>query len=346
MNNYRKILIFMVLIPSLCSATVKAPKDLPSINEMVNHFRDLFSTKIKEISKNHVLVRNTGIWRFQTTQGIQCDWAWVDAHNEATKIEYTHALNGKTLVENIYYYDCYKSVNIHETIETKGIGIKALDSAAITSAIRSFDLIEDPEKNIFETFKKYSITNFNGNELFKVVVQKHKTDKIARFSFGNQLFLKIHYEYGNDVTKISYTTYPYDFIYKRFFSSWRSSGGGLTTATVLAYKTPEGKAIYRNDAGFLLTINEFQQYLSDNVYEGPLNTVKDIIKSHISNFPTTSFKTSGIKNSRVLDELELARIQLLTPNEANINEVKNLILDLITSITDDRLKLSGTRDEK
>lgn len=321
-------------------ALVEPPKGLPTIDEMINSFRDLFTTKIKEISKNYIMERNTGIWRFKSDTEAMCQWNWLPAYEEVTKIEYKYAKADGNLVENLYYYDCYQSINFHETVETKGTVLKPLTSKEVSTAVRKFDL----NKN--EIFRKYELSSFEGNQLFKVVIHRNGNQKVARFSFSNQTFLKIHYEYGDDVTKVTYSTYPYLFIYKRLTSKWVARGGRVASATVVSHKTPEGKTIFRNTDGFLLSFNGFQQFLSDNIYSGPLNEIKNVMKSHIANYPATNFTSDERLNSRVLDELELARIQLLTPNELNINEVKRLILDLATSIKEGRLQTSGPRDQK
>jgi hypothetical protein len=337
------ILLVVLIIPQMAAAQVPLPRSLVTIDQLIDEFRGGLTTKVKDLSSNYIATTSPGNVVFTSSMETKCPYRPLKAGETLSRLSLSVDHKEGELTEVARYFACGGKLSLVEEVITRGRGLTPLPWGVFVKGKRSFALKKG------EDFRLYRLRNSKQEELFKVIIQRMSQGTIlnATFYIREAKFLNIQYQLNDSMSRAIFTSYGFKVSYHLKHSSWEidTTGrrGGITKLVVNAYAQPVGRVDYIHDSS-LVSQGSFQKYIQYAITRKSFEKIAQFIKSHLHVFPSTSFRQTGLTNTRFLDELKLAHIRLV--NNTEINLVKDLVQQYVQAIEEGTIKIDDRRPKE
>ncbi len=301
---------------------VPLPASVMTIDEIVNEFRETTTTKMDDISKNFISIINGKIIAFTNSSPTRCNGLTTPVGQPVAVV------NNKSseLIEKTVYTGCNNAISLVEDVVTRGADLKSLEYKDFIKGKRSFDLSPN------ETYKYYRLSNSDNEEIFKLIIERTPTGKIAEMFIVESKFLTISYEYLADQTKLVFRYNGYKGKYSRKFSSWEFDRlYDPFSNTVIAKKTDKFvETSFFDTRGIRFTQKDFLTRIDDYLLGGPVKRLREFLEYHNYYFPSTEVVKASGQNEHLKEELRLAFNRL--QNNTELNLVKKQIQEYIEAV--------------
>jgi hypothetical protein len=295
------------------------------VDEIIEEFRGTLKTKIVDLSKNYISLISEQVVVFKNSEDMECNGNSISKGTVITSLKYGFNFNGDhELNEKAVYTGCSGDISLIEDVITTGDNLKPLPFNDFIRGKRSFDLQDNEQSRL------YKVSNLEGEEIFKVFVEKKGNTKFAVFYYVGQKFLTINYEYNSSSTRAIFTAYSYNASYVRKHGRWNSrSTYAPVSFSAFVNKFSADQVVYLDANGARLSLSNFLGMFDNYVLQSTVSNLQSIFDYHNYYFPSTEATKSGAASQRLLEELRVAQTRLLTNSEINL--VKNFVQNLINA---------------
>ena len=296
-------------------------QELPSEFITAHSYTDLFRaalvTKLAQMDQNFIRSVVGDELYYQSTKEVLCPGGKsARPGQKLLRLQYHAEVNDKLVSERRSYYGCDGNVAFTETYQITGTGIKPHAKADVFSGKMDFRNIDQADS------LNYELRDGEGRAVFGVNYRKDQKMASTVFSVATSRFLRSQITQVDGKRIVRYFSYPLEF----FFSQ--------NDYTLEA----KGSAMFKNYVGAVLT--------SDNTwYHGPskervsmaqfqglfhFHWSAPMMEALLAYFPETKFVTSGMRNSKMLEELRNAQTFLISGTQLNL--VRNLVEEYIKAV--------------
>lgn len=318
-------LAFLIFSFHVSAQTVPLPPAVSSVDDMVNEFRNIFTTKLGEMGKNFITKMSAKTVIFTNSSVVSCNGAKIAKGDPLSIMQYNFVKTNSELIEKAVYTGCSGQISLVEDVVTRGSKLEPLKYSDFIKGKRTFELNPD------ETYRLYRISNAENEEIFKMLIEKKETSKVVELYFLDQKFLRMNYEFSETSTRLTLTFYGYNANYIRKHGQWSyNSTFDPFTNTVLVKKGIINQASYYDLNGSPLSQTDYLAHFDKRITSGPLSVIRSIIEYHNYYFPTTAVVQTGSKNQRLKEELRLLFNRL--QNNTELNLVKKQVQDYIEAV--------------
>lgn len=326
------------------------PPGVLDIEEMVEGFRAVFRRKMEELSESFIVRHSgdqkNGAFRFQSNQPAKCYGPPIQNQDEVSKIIYRQEIkkleNGvERLHDNVQYWGCNRNVEMIEQVTILGKNLELRNLTQIRKAARSFALSDDIQEI------HWRMLNQDQEEITSVrILHAPKQETRIYFQVAGALLATLNFIYKESEKRFIFDFPNLNFTYKRKYSKWRYNSTSNQPNTYEARQTPNNPANYLNARREFISQQDFQQAMTDKLIgqHSRLKIIEQIFKYHLYGFPQTAISVNLGNNQRVLNELRLANIRLLSSTDLNL--VQNLIQSYIESIEKGEIKIDDLRGDQ
>ena len=299
------------------------PKELPTIDNIVEEFRGALKIKVGELGKNFIRRTRNDQVHYLNSEPTACLMWMVPAKETLVKIQYRHQLNEtKTeLSEEVVYYGCKNELALREKFTSKGTDLERRPISTIEKGSRSFMLAKN------ENFLNYQIVNDRNDVLFHLTQRREDESTFFEMRVLGELFLRGQFRQDRAVFRF----YPFNIDYKRDYMGI-GSRNEFTPYTIKVVEVEKDKWRYLGATGVQLSLNNFLRYLSSSLNERVLNSITSMVKYQLYWFPATSFTGGAGKSQRLINEFKLLLTRLLNNTPTELTLVKNFVRNFITAI--------------
>lgn len=323
----KKILLILSVISfELKSEVVPLPPAISSVDDIVNEFRNSLVIKINDLSKNFIS-RSTDSAIFLTNSSVtKCNNETIQSGEPLAKIQYSYKLLSNELRERVTYFGCQNQVVLYEDIVTRGENLNPAKFGDIVKGKRDIDTSEN------ETYRLYTISNSNNQEIFKILIDKSENKKLVEMYFIEQKIFRMNFDFKLDSTRLTLTYYPFKASYsvKNSFWKFNSSFNSFSNTAISTNKNGSVQTSYFDNKGIQITQKDFLLDFDDFIISGSIARLRSIIDTHNTIFPETQIVQTGSTNDHFKEELRLAFNRL--QNNTELNLVKKQIQDYIEAV--------------
>jgi hypothetical protein len=305
---------------------VPLPIGVYTLDNLVDEFRAQLRTKLDEVTKNfYPKIAGTTL-QFYNDETTPCPLTYTTPKTKPLiQISVSENRQPGQLLQLIDYYSCNQKVIARESFHTIGTYPKAQPTRELWAGKASMLLALDETEKIYSFFDKKNV------EVFRVRAFRVKTGIQADFSILGQAVLTYEEYQSTDESRVSFKGYNYLIEYNdgghidRIKNNWSRLPYfkvALNKEGQLFYylKDPGPRPLLKFNAGF-----------SEEVLDPTFSIYRDGFKRVLlNNWPATQFVSSGIKASRLLDELRLNFNRLQSKTE--LQEVEDFFLQLINNV--------------
>lgn len=319
-----RLVLFIFLFSNLAKAeSVPLPSSVLGVNEIVEEFRGTLKNKIVALGKNYISQVSDKTIIFKNSEDTKCNGVLLPKDSAVSSFKLNFNLKDDELNEKVIYSGC-SEISLVEDVVTRGINLKPITFNDFIRGNRSFDLKDN------ETFKLYKVSNLEGDEIFKVMLEKSGNSRFESYFYLGQKFLTINFEFNTSSTKAIFTAYSYQATYKRKHGTWSSrSNYSPYSFTVVVDKMASDQVAYYDQNRNRISLSNFLSLFNMYILDSTLSNLQSIFDYHTYYFPSTEVTKSGAASQRLLEELRVNQSRLLTNTELNL--VRNFIQDLINA---------------
>ncbi len=308
-------LIFLIFI--CLSSKAKVPKGLPSFDSIISELRGPFEAKFLELPKNFIQdIRNNSA-TYVSNSDFKCNGKNIPAKEELAFIGLQSDLDEerKVLTEIGTFRGCNKGLEIREEFIYQGEDIKKTSFKKYLAGKINFSLFK------YDSFK-YRM-KFSQSDLPFVTFESKKMDggHFVVIKLYEQRIMTMRVKKLNDKDyDYLVTYYPYEVI-RRFYQITVD----IEQSTMLV-RERDGKYFYFSSQLGQISEFDFASYFNDIIIQTALGSFSGTVKFALSGFPATQQISAGGQNSRLIDELNLAFVQLLN---RDLERIRVLLLQYI-----------------
>lgn len=319
------LLLLLIPILTVKAETIPLPSSVLGVNDIIEEFRGQLSTKFSDLGKNYITRIVDQSVSFLSANPYNCNGVTNNPNSVLTTLQYIYKKTDSELIEKSKYSGCNGEISLVEDVVTRGTNLSPLSFSDFIRGKRSFDLKDD------ENYRLYKVSNSDGEEVFKVLIQKFNNSKIVQFFITGQKFLTMNYDFTPDSTRLTITYYGFEANYVRKYSSW-SMRMNFTpyTNTIYVSKKSGSQAIYLDNDGKQISLLNFLNGFTNQIMNAPIKLLYGIFAYHNYYYPETQATQTGAQSQRMLEELRMAQNRLLTNTELNL--VKLLLQDYINAL--------------
>lgn len=327
-------------VQTAMAAPPSLPRGIFGIDDLIKEFRGPLQIKIDELGKNYIVHKKGYFASYKSHEDINCLWQNAPGGEILAKLQMTVRESEGQLFESAYYEGCKGQGNLKEVVITRGKDLKPISEKEFFKGERNFDLKDNEDSRL------YKLLAWDDVELFRLNIRRTPHGgKVAEFFIREQRFMNMTYTFSEEQSRVIYTFYGYNIKYERRWSTWTMNRGRDTYALkVVANKNHVSPVTYLNSTNNLISAATFSRFFNFSVLQGTVARLADWIKWHNWIFPTTEFSSSGVQNSRFLDELRLTFTRLLSNTDLNL--VRNLIQEYIKAIEDGIIRIIDNRPKE
>jgi hypothetical protein len=342
-----------VMLLYLSSTSFAEEVDYPSgvlqIEEMIEGFRAVFRRKMEELSENYIIRHSgdtqSGVFRFQSNKPATCYGPSIDNQDEVSKIVYHQEVQNlegglQRRRDNVQYWGCYRNIELAESVTTTGRNLSLRTLNQIRKAAHDFSLSDNIQEIHWRLF------NMDQEEVASFRLMQVPGEEVRLYFFIKSAPLVTVNILIKDSEKRFVFEFPNtSFEYKRKYSRWSYRFSGSNPKIFEACQIEEQAPSYLNSKRQFISQVEFQQAMTDNLIgkDARLKIIEQFFRYHIYGFPSTAVAVSLGNNQRILNELRLANIRLLSSTDLNL--VQNLIQSYIDLIEKGEIKVDDQRKE-
>lgn len=312
MDKIKPFFIFLILF-QLHAQELGA--EFLTAKSYTDQFRSFLLNKLKQMDQNFIRDINQGEISYISNENVTClDGTDVEKNQPLMRIIFSPKLDGENYHEVRDYMGCNGKIAFQESIEVKGID-KPLHSIKdfyqnklIISKIREYKEFT------------YSLIDNHGERVFSYhSSQISPNHEEMDFYLNNQIFFKRQILNKENVT---YNSYGINFKMDRNGYTFSANSNARFSRPISARITPTNIEYY-NPMQRRVSLAEFQKFF---VLEG-FNFIMDSLLAY---YPKTTFVTSNLQSSKLLQELRDAQTFLI--NGVQLNLVRNLIEEYIEAV--------------
>ncbi|HAZ13493.1 MAG: hypothetical protein A2X86_13260 [Bdellovibrionales bacterium GWA2_49_15] len=320
------LFIFCFLPFSPVARAESLPQGVLDLDSLMFEFRGQLERKIQGLFENYIVSTNQGRTLFSSNGHALCAKQTMPLLRTLVTYDYNYELKKGELIERLRYTDCFGATDINELIITKGNNLRPLNQAELRSGRRNFELADN------ESERRYLLSNSKNEELISLLAYREGNNLRASVRLRGARFLDMVRVLEEGRERYSYTLSGHDIEYKVAYSHWRSQMGmATTTYSALRLKSEDHEIVHYLDANNQpISLQEFQEWLGRHAIESGFQMVGQWLSYHLYTFPSTDFSRSNVQKNRLLEEFNLAYIQLL--NNTDLNLVTNFIRAIIDAI--------------
>lgn len=316
MKAIASAIFFMIF--SMAYGLEEFPREIPTVNDLLQEVRSPFVTKLKQLKQNFITKGKEGTHTFTSDMMTICLHQEISPNTTLSRVVYQYSLEEGRLVEEIKYYGCLDKYLFKEIITWEGeVEDIVTNNGRVFSNI-SFEL-NDKVKRFH-----YSMKDSDGIVFFEVDSRGSVDDFTATFSLMRQKFMI----WQKDIDSLVLQIYPISFDYrKKYFGISRN----------FSFEPFSFRVLNRNDSWIFLTpsrhimsLNNFLQFFDQSIKNRAFEIVQKINKYHLFFFPSTEFSQRSGGATRLLNEMRITLTRLL--NNTDMTLVKNFIRSLIEAI--------------
>ena len=296
----KAILLTLILILSFNShaENVPLPVSITSIDDMVDEFRNILTTKLADLSKNYIALQSDKTIALKSNSDVKCNKENASSGETLTTFQYITQKNPNELVEKVIYSGCKNQVSLVEDVISRGEHLTELSFEDFAKGKRVFDL------RVGETYRLYRISNANNEEIFKLLVEKKDKSKLVEFSFLGQVFLRLNFDYQDLSTRLFQTFLGYKGRYSVGGSTWEYNTEIDTfTNSILARAGKIVNVSFFDSVGSPVSENDFNANFDHWITNKAFTRIRQILEFHTSFFPPTVQVQNGSANQRLKQEL-------------------------------------------
>ncbi len=319
------LLLLLIPILSVKAETIPLPSSVLGVDDIIEEFRGQLSTKFNDLGKNYITRIVDQSVSFLSTNPYSCNGVVNNPNAVLTTLQYFYKKTDTELVEKSKYTGCNGEISLVEDVVTRGTNLNPLKFSDFIRGKRSFDLADG------ENYRLYQATNSDGEEIFKVLIQKNNNSKLVQFFITGQKFLTMNYDYAQDSTRLTLTFYGFNVTYARKYASWNMKMDFTPyKSTVYVSKNSGNQAVYLDNDGKQISLLNFLNGFTNQIMNTPIKLLYGIFAYHNYYFPETQATQTGAQSQKMLEELRIAQNRLLTNTELNL--VKMLLQDYINAL--------------
>lgn len=305
---------------------VPLPIGVYTLDNLVDEFRAQLRTKLDEVSKNfYPRIAGTTLQYFNDGSTPCPVTHSTPKSKPVIQISVTENRQPGQLVQLVDYYTCNQKVTARESFRSLGTYPKSQPVRDFWNGKASITLASD------ETEKTYTLFDSKNKETFRIRAHRVPTGIQAEFTIFGKIVLSYEEYQSTEESRVSFKGYSYDLEYldngrmQHLHNHWSKAPYfkvALNKEGQLFYylKDPGPRPLTRFNSGF-----------SAEILDPTFSIYRDGFKSVlINNWPATQFVSSGIKTSRLLDELRLNFNRLQSKTE--LQEVEDFFLQLIGNV--------------
>jgi len=316
-------------------AFARPPAGIYLLDELVFEFRGELERKIKELSENYIAQEGNNTLIFTSHETVECAHSQISSGHPLAKLQYLFELKDESLIERGQYTDCFNAVTLKEITITKGSNLTPLTFEQFKKGQRPIGLKEG------ELQRQYILQNGEGIELFSLFTVKTSDGENTILSLLGNRFCNIRKIKQTEREAYYITYYPYSFTYSLPYQSWGVTREFSTYKNSIVQRPNSSDFDYLGASNQRISRQSFQNTFSNMVLGGAFNSLKQFLSYHLYTMPSTDFTSAGTQNSRMLDELRMAYIQLLS--NTSINLVQNLVKNYIDAIEKGQIRIDDRR---
>lgn len=317
MHSLKNKILFILWLLAANSLAAERPSFLIDERAILDEFRGQLRSKLDDLSRNYIIQRSSESIYWTSTSVVDCAGVNRSPRAPLTSLRVLRA-------DNIISFElrgCSGQMVLRETFESSGAQLFSL-SEYLSGKIPSGDLT------------RYVLQDSLGANILEWRVK----EGISVFTFLNARFLDI---YKID-TRWQYKAFGYSVRYKNEGHSFDVDMHFDPQQLTVDWAKAEVR-IY--DTEFRrISVNTFLVGYAHTVQNVTLSIISGVVKSALTQLPSTEFVASGGQNSRLLDEMRLTYTRLL--NNLELNLVRQFIQDIIKAIESGLLKITDNRPEQ
>lgn len=316
----KTIFAFCFLSFNLYAETVPLPPAVTSIDEIVNEFRNTLETKIGELGKNFISRLTDKTIIFTNSTMLDCHGTNIPIGEPVSSLQYNFVKEKNELIEKSIYRGCNNSITLVEDVVTRGEKLSPLKYNDFIKGKREFDLRDD------ETYRLYRVSNADNEEIFKMLIEKSGKSKLVEFYILGQRFLRMNYEYLDNLTRFNITYFGYQVSYITKYSSWGfTDETAQVINTITATKNLFYQVTYFDIHSGTLSQADYVGRFNKRIINGALARIRKLFEYHNYYFPSTKVIQTGAINAQFKEELRLTFNRL--QNNTDLNLVRKQIQD-------------------
>lgn len=319
------LLALFILSFNIGAETVPLPPSVSSADDIVNEFRNIFTTKIIELGKNFITLLSDKTIVFTSNTTVNCNGSNIPKGEPLATMQYNFKKDAQELVEKAIYTGCRGQISLVEDVITRGETLNPLKYEDFIKGKRSFDLADD------EHYRLYRLSNSDNEEIFKMLIEKNQKSKIIELYFVGEKFLRMNYDFQESTTKLTLTYFPFKGRYVRKHARWSFNRNfDPFNNTVVVTKGSVNLVSYLDKYGEQFSQTDYLELYDQKITSGTLNEIRNILDYHNYYFPETKIIQTGSENERLKEELRIAFNRL--QNNTELNLVKKLIQDYMEAV--------------
>jgi hypothetical protein len=313
------------------------PRAIPGVNEIIQELRAPLKTKLGDLGKNYIATRGENSLGLKSHMPVVCNGKVVAAGLELARLSYRSKRNGDELFERGGYVGCNESESFIEEVISIGAGAKPMEFDLFLKGEREADLTPGVSSRL------YRLKNGEGEEIFRSLVQKKGDEILSQFYFREQLFLAMNKKLSPNEARVTITYHGFNARYSRGNSNWSMNRGMFPTPNVAIVKgAPHFEEVYLNSSGERISLTSFLESFNGLAMESVLLTTGKIVSAHLTELPPTEAVSSGTRSQRILNEMRLILVKLISNTE--INFVRLYIQEFIAAIEQGKI-IDNREDE-
>lgn len=348
----QKVLLasFLFYAFTLQASEIEPPNGVLTLDEMVNIFRSPFRRKMQDLSESYIIRNSTSAVEYQTAKDTTCFHRTFSSGSALVRALVGHETKDNYLREHIIYDDCYQPRSLIEEITSQGKNLTPASLRQISRGERTFSLSSDVNDLL------YRIGNSDGENILTLNIKAENNGNWrAVFAIVSQPV--VIYKFDQTIVanrrerRWSWAFPAADIQYARPGSKWRysySQSPTLQIIQVLDSTTDDIISTRYMSQSTNISQNDFQTAFQQEISLaskkegfGRLAIARQMVEYHIMSFPSTSFVGTVGQNQRILNELRLANIRLLSNIEINL--VQQFIQSLILALEKGLLSVEDRR---
>jgi len=318
------LLLTLFFSYTLRAETVPLPTSVLGVDDITQEVKGSFTTKISALGKNYITRVSNQAAIYTSHETVSCNGIISQPGEPLAKIQYASKQNNQEIIEKGTYSGCNGEVFLVEDVVSRGANLSPLPMKDFLEGKRTIDLKDN------EVYRLYKLSNGEGEEIFKVLVERTQTGKSINYFFAEQKILSMIYEYKTSSTRLSITYYGYSVNYNFKRSKWRYNYNFTPYSNiVMASTSAEDSVIYLGQNNNRLSLSAFIVAFNESVMKYTIAAIASIMEDHILFFPKTETTQTGAQSQRFLEELRIAQNRLL--NNMELNLVKNLLQEYVNA---------------
>lgn len=329
--RFQLILSFAVLTSFASAATLQSenvplPTGVYSVGNLVDEFRAQLRTKIDELHKNFYPHLSGPTIQFFNDDGTNCPLGpKTPPSKPVAAISVSEKRGVDSLTQVVTYTSCNQQVLFQESYRSTGNDLKPTPVRDLWYGLGNLTLSDN------ETEKIYTLSNSKNKETIRVRIFRTNTGVHADFWLQSRNIFRYEDYQSPEESRVRYflESFTFENLENGHVDRWRYNFGGFSSLRSVLKKN--GQIFYYINEPGPVPFIKFNQTFADFVLGASFDIFRSVVKYGFINYlPETKFVKSGISSTRLLDELRLNLTRLTAKIE--LNEVRNFILQLITSV--------------